>query len=106
MKRTVKEILAEREARIAEVKAQYTDEAVKTSSMCANIINADYLTDDMRNRVFAEFCITEEAVELNKIVNAIAAEYDNELYESQVAEGEIVTDENFDDFINSLMKGA
>lgn len=88
MKRTVNEILAERNARIAEIKAQYTEEAVRTSAMCADIINADYLTDDMRNRAFAANCITEEAVELNKTVNAIAAEYAEELAAAEAAERE------------------
>lgn len=88
MKRTVNEIIAERNARIAEVKAQYNDKAVRTSAMCADIINADYLTDDMRNRAFEANCITAEAVELNKTVNAIVAEYAEELEAAEAAERE------------------
>ena len=56
----------------------------KTIDMLATL----YLTDDMRNRAFAANCITAEAVELNKIVNAIAAEYADELAEEEAAERE------------------
>lgn len=88
MKRTVKEIIAERDTRIAEVKAQYSDDAIRTSAMCADIINADYLTDEMKKRAFAANCITEEAVKLNNAVNAIAAEYADELAAAEAAERE------------------
>lgn len=88
MKRTVDEILAERNARIAAVKTQYTDDAVATSAMCASIINADYLTPEIRNRAFADNCITADAVELNKRVNAILAEYADELAAAETAENE------------------
>lgn len=88
MKRTVNEIITERNAKIAEVKAQYSENAIKISSMCADIINADYLTDDMRKRAFEANCITSEAVELNRTVNAITAEYADELSAAEAAERE------------------
>lgn len=88
MKRTPKEIAAERDARIAEIKAQYTAEDAETSAMCAHIINADYMTEDRRRRAYAEYGITETAAELNRKVNAICKEYAAELAEAIRAENE------------------
>ena len=88
MKRTVNEIVAERNARIAEVKAKYSEDAIKISSMCADIINADFLTPESRAKAFTENGITAEAAELNRGVNAICAEYAEELRAAEEAENE------------------
>lgn len=88
MKRTPKEIAAERDAKIAEIKAQYTAEDAETSAMCSHIINADYMTEDRRRRVYEEYGITETAVELNRKVKAICNEYAAELAEAIRAENE------------------
>ena len=78
MKRTVNEILAERNARIEEIKAQYTEDIVYESAMMADHINSDSSTEQ----------ISDEARELNAAVNAIAAEYAEELAAAESAEQE------------------
>lgn len=102
MKRTPKEIAAERDARIAEIKAQYSAEDVKTSAMCADIINADYLIEDWRRRAYAEYGITETAAELNRKVNAICKEYAAELAEAIRAENEA---EPMPEWLANLLNG-
>ena len=83
MKRAVEAILAERAARIEAIKSEYSEDAVKTSTMLADIINADYLTPESRASAFAANGITEEAAELNRKVLAVIAEYAAELEEAQ-----------------------
>lgn len=88
MKRTPKEIAAERDARIAEIKAQYSADAIEVSRMCSEIINADYMTEDSRRRAYEKNGITEEGVELNRRVREICEEYAAELAEAIRAENE------------------
>lgn len=78
MARTVNEILAERNARIAKIKAKYTAEVVYESAMMADYINSNSSTEQ----------ISDEARELNAEVNAIAAEYAEELAAAEAEEQE------------------
>lgn len=78
MARTVSEILAERNARIAKIKAQYTAKVVNESAMMADYINSNSSTEQ----------ISDEARELNAAVNAIAAEYADEIAAAEAAEQE------------------